>query len=168
MAWPTLALEPDGVDPVAWAAACRRVRTECGWHIAPTIQETVRVRLTGPALVLPSMEILEVTSVQIGDELLDASAWELMPGEPVIMLCGRWWCHHRVAVVEMSHGYEDCPEDLLAALTAMSSVPAGVVGSQMQAGPFQVSPPAYATAGPASLSDAQRASVAAYKRPPRP
>lgn len=168
MAWPALSAVPSGVDPEAWAAACRRVRTECGWHIAPTIQEAVRVRLTGPALVLPSMEVVEVTSVQIGDETLDVSAWELMPDEPVIVLSGRWWCRHRVAVVEMSHGYEECPKDLLASLVAMSSVPAGVVGSQMQAGPFQVSSPSYATAGPASMSDAQRASLAAYKRPPRP
>ncbi len=168
MTWPPLVEPPAGVDSVAWAAACRRIRDECGWHIAPTLTEDVRVRLTGPALVLPSMEVIEVASVAIAGQALSEDDWELMPDEPVVMLSGRWWCRHRVATVTMSHGYEECPEDLLPVLRAMASVPANLVGSQVQAGPFQVSAPAYASAGASSLSDTQRTALTPYKRPPRP
>jgi|SRR5690625_82233 len=97
--------------PAVVRAAGGAVRAEAGWHIAPEITETVEV-VTGGARValLRSLHVVEVTEVRdLDGEVLDG--WRVNKATGVLTRRhGRW---PDVIVVDLTHGYVECPPELL-------------------------------------------------------
>ncbi|NNG20501.1 hypothetical protein HJ590_13180 [Naumannella sp. ID2617S] len=103
-------------------ALCQQVRTECGWHIAPTITETMTLdNNSNWAIVLPTKHARKVTAVRIFDpwtnQMRPLPAWNPRTGwntagviaSPDYPLPNGL----RVIEVDVEHGYAECPVDLL-------------------------------------------------------
>src|SRR5690349_614831 len=91
------------------------VRSYCGWHIAPTREDTYTVRTYASAnIFLPSLHVTEVTSVTeagtalaLGDEYL----WLAPSG--IISRRSRW-ANDAEVVVEFVHGFDEIPAEVTA------------------------------------------------------
>lgn len=146
--------------PKAVAAAAGAVRAEAGWHIAPAIVETVEVE-TGRSRValLRSLHVLEVTEVRDADTGAVLEGWRVRKASGVLVR--RHGCWPEAIEVDVVHGYESCPEELLPVVAErVQRGKAGVV-QQENIGARSVSYRAnYDTAGSAVL--------ARYSLPPRP
>ena len=96
-------------------AASEQIRRLCGWHIAPSVTETIVVDSAGgDRLWLPSRHVTEVTSVRdvTGETPVDiAFRWSASG-----VLSGRFPAGFRAVEVTLTHGHEECPEDLLPAI----------------------------------------------------
>lgn len=112
---------PDGVDAGAWGAAVSALRQACGWHVAPVVMSTTRVRVEGGVIVLPSLRVTRVVEVKWRGEVIDPARYELMP-EPVIYLRGHSLSREPVVVeVTFEHGYDEMPGELVSLLGAAAS-----------------------------------------------
>lgn len=89
-------------------AAAETVRAECGWHIAPAVEQTVKVRTGGMDTVnLPSLYVTDVVSVldRAGAPVTGWDFWE----HGVLECPGGF---PDIIKVTFKHGYESCPKDL--------------------------------------------------------
>lgn len=112
---------PDGVDAGAWGAAVSALRQACGWHVAPVVTSTARVRVEGGVLVLPSLRVTRVVEVKLRGEVIDPARYELMP-EPVVYLRAHALSREPVVVeVTFEHGYDEMPGELMSLLGAAAS-----------------------------------------------
>ena len=91
--------------------AAADVRAEAGWHIAPEVTETVRVRAYGRWLHLPSRRVLSVASVTRNGTTV--TGWEL-DGDSLHRRSG-WSGAYEVT---LRHGLEATPQDLLPVLAS--------------------------------------------------
>jgi membrane protein YdbS with pleckstrin-like domain len=95
-------------------AAEESVRDEAEWHIAPVVTETVRIDAEGGAyLRLPSLRVVEVTSVTIGG--VAVVDYEL--GAAPMLYRRRGW-PYGVVEVTLTHGYPTVPAGLLPVIAA--------------------------------------------------
>lgn len=164
-----LAATPAGVDVDAWDAACRAVRDYCGWHVAPSVSHTLT--LDGPGgtlLVLPSLRVTDVAEVTNDGTALTDPEWS----EAGMVRTGRWTQRFRGVTVTLTHGYDECPEDILAVVKHMTSqaqalAKTGPAGMAV-AGPFTMQVSAAALAGAVGLSGQHRGVLDKYRLPPRP
>lgn len=104
-------------DSVVFAAA-ESVRSECGWHIAPQVTETITVDSPGGrVLLLPSLFVTEVTAVRdvTGDEPRTLTGWRISRAG-MLHLAGGWPEGFAAVEVDLTHGYESCPAELLAVI----------------------------------------------------
>lgn len=172
MSLPPLAVTPEGAKDDDWAATCAAVRSYCRWHVAPEVTETVTLDVAGygPMLFLPTLRLGSVSEVRdvTGDEPRTLDGWR-KTAAGMLSRPGGWPAGFSAVEVDMVHGYDECPADILAVAKAMVSVsPELASATQFQGGPFQISSPAYTTAGAASLSYAQQSVLDRYKIPYRP
>lgn len=120
-----------GVDPQAAAAAAAKVRGLCGWHIAPSVTETVTVPIQAGRLLLPSLHVTAVSSVLVGGQVA-TSVW----AAPFSVIHLPAW-RSGFATVTLTHGYERCPHDVLAVVEQLAKGGLTVRRiSQVQTGPF--------------------------------
>jgi hypothetical protein len=93
-------------------SAAGQIRDECGWHIAPTVTETVTLATGGGRVVLlPSLNVSTVVSVtDDGGVALDG--WKVTPNG-VIRRSSNW---PEVIVVQFTHGFPSCPASLKAVI----------------------------------------------------
>ena len=159
-----LAPAPAGVDPSAWAAACGAVRGYCGWHIAPSVSETVTVDGPGGSLLLlPTLHLTDLTDVTNDGTAVTDPEWS-----EAGMVRGSWTSKFRGVKATLTHGYETCPAEVLAVVTDMAKSAVLMGAANVQAGPYSMSPlPHAAQAGAVGMSDLQRAVLDRYKLPPR-
>ena len=131
-----LADVPAGVDESSWLAACAAVRLYCGWHIAPVVTETLTLDGPGGTLLrLPSARVKAVLSVTNKGTVIDNPEWSEYG-----MIRGFWWTEKfRGVVVEFTHGYDECPADLLDVLTQMAAAAGRGGVSAVTSGTHQVS-----------------------------
>ncbi|WP_417220510.1 hypothetical protein [Arthrobacter sp.] len=102
-------------DPVIQSAA-ESVRTECEWHIAPVITETVKIRTAGAWFVLlPTMRLVEVLGIAAGGQ--PVTGWEWYQNGVIERRGG----FPHVVEIEFRHGYETCPPELLAVIAERAS-----------------------------------------------
>lgn len=100
------------------AAATGQIRRICGWHIAPTIVETLVLDHDGSGVLhLPSLHVLDVVSVRdlTGRDPRDLSGWRWSGAG---MVEGYFPRGFRSVEVVVEHGYETCPDDLLPVVAA--------------------------------------------------
>lgn len=121
-------------DPSVVEAAGDSIRDECGWHIGPKAQTTIRYRgvkgTTAPVLILPTLRLIQVFSVTDRDgNPLDGLDWlengvlEREGGFPP-------WVE-----VTFQHGYESCPKALLPIIAERASAASrGRIKSEALAG----------------------------------
>lgn len=96
-------------------AAGETVRGICGWHIAPRLTETLTLDAQGGQyLFLPTLYLVEVSEVRdlTGDTPQPITGWRK---SRVGMLFRRqgWPCGLESVEVDLVHGYETCPVDLI-------------------------------------------------------
>jgi hypothetical protein len=141
-------LSPDWFLP----AVSETIRVYCNWHIYPVIPVQDRLYRLYPdhAVLLPSLRVLSVESVSIGDHTLDAADYTLHPEGWIDVLVHRssWPLGlitrrgERYVHVSFTHGYDACPPAVAEvgyeiAMRAMEK-PAGIARS-MGAGPYSFS-----------------------------
>lgn len=154
-----LAVVPQGTDEAAWLSACAAVRAYCGWHIAPAVTETLT--LDGPGgtlLCLPSALVTSVASVTNDGTALDDPEWSAHG-----MIRAHCWTEKfRGVVVELTHGYSECPPEILTVLTDMAAATGRGGVSSVTSGSHQVS------FEPASPDSRQRSVLDHYRLAPLP
>lgn len=92
-------------------AASEQIRRICGWHIAPTIEETLVLDHDGgPVLYLPSLKVTDVTAVKDYRSGRELSNWHWSGAG---MIEGSFPRGFRSVEVTIEHGYAECPADLL-------------------------------------------------------
>jgi hypothetical protein len=97
------------------SSAAASVRREVGWHIAPAVQQTLKLdSIGGTLLVLPTLELVSVESVKdrSGKELV---GW-LDTQEANLFRAKGWPAGPGSVVVALTSGYETCPPDILPVL----------------------------------------------------
>lgn len=139
------------------------VRDHCGWHIAPSRTDTVRIfgaPLGGPIL-LPSMYVTAVVSVTDQGTLVDPSAYDFETAGILRRVDGAAWaCGAGVIEVEFTHGYDDVPPAVTRAVQSVAAqMPSGL--KSKTAGPFSET---YFD----GMSDMDRASLSRYRIPVGP
>lgn len=124
----------------ALAAAHGAIRRYCGWHVAPSITETLTLNGNGGStILLPSKHVTAVTEVLIEDQ--DATTLADWGEEGTLELLGRrrFPRRRRSVKVTLTHGYpsDEVPEiaDLIRTLAARAIIPASDK-VQRAAGPF--------------------------------
>ena len=127
----------DGFTPTtAEAAATRAIRDYCGWHIAPVLNESIILDGTGTdTLLLPSRRVLDVTSVKVDGETLEADAYDWSADGMLHRRHRhrRWPRRYRSIEVELRHGFEDMSvlADLVTSIAARVQIdPTGALASQ--------------------------------------
>lgn len=112
-------------DGIALSAG-ESVRSEVGWHIAPSITETVTIESEGTEyLFLPTLWLTSVTAVRNvsdPDNAVVLADWAASPTPRFRAGClrrpGGWPCGE--LEVDIVHGYGSCPADLLPAVAAVA------------------------------------------------
>lgn len=162
---------PDGVDEFAWMAAVSAVRSYCGWHIAPSVTETVTVDGPGVGmLLLPTLHLTAVTDVTNDGEVADPANVEW--SERGAIRTNKCWTRKwRGVQVTITHGFEDFPHEVLAVCRDMAKSDGRIGASAMTSGPHQVQfgvTGAGVQAGAVGMSDLQMRVLERYKLPGRP
>lgn len=96
-------------------AASEAVRRECGWHIAPQVTQTLTLDVSGgPVLILPTLRLVSVSEVRdmTGDNPRVLTGWR-MSQAGMLSRRGGWPCGFGAVEVDVVHGYEQCPPELL-------------------------------------------------------
>lgn len=127
-----LAAAPEGVDSEAWDRACDAVRAYCGWHIAPSVEEDVVLDGSGTQVVmLPTLRLTALTDVTDDTTAVDSPEWS-SAGMVRKSTYGYWsWKFHSFTAT-MTHGYDECPGELLGIIAeAASRGVAGVAATQV-------------------------------------
>ena len=102
---------PFSPEPVMSAAA--DLRRAAGWHIAPSVTETVTLDHDGAGVLrLRSLYVTAVTAVRdvSTDTPSDLTGWRWSQDG---MLSGCFPCGFRSVEVTFTHGYPQCPAELL-------------------------------------------------------
>lgn len=115
------------------------VRDYCGWHIAPSREETVTFAdPTGPRLMLPSLYVTAVSSVLVDGVEQDASTYHVhRNGWLERRGSGSYW-YGDVVSVTFTHGYATPPASVTAAVKAVAQNSIGTPGglTRKTVGPF--------------------------------
>lgn len=99
-------------------AAAGQVRRICGWHIAPSLTQALTLDHDGSGvLYLPSLYVTDVASVRdlTGSTPREISNWRWSGAG---MIEGSFPRGFRAVEVTLTHGYEECPDDLLPVLAS--------------------------------------------------
>jgi hypothetical protein len=110
------------LDDAMVDAAVSDLRRDAGWHIAPRITETIAVECYGgPELVLPTRSFpdAQVVVTGVAGTAGELTGWELLPG--AVLRRGVWHRHYGggsgwpygYLSVTLTHGFVNCPPDLL-------------------------------------------------------
>jgi len=133
-----------GLNPEAVEAAADDVRTLCGWHIAPSVEEVLTV--DGPGgrvLILPTLWVTAITAiVDDGVTLPATNAYTWGVSGVVRRIDGGFWStKQRAIAVSLSHGYPACPPAVRREVARVAAAPAGgpVALTSGQLGQLQVS-----------------------------
>lgn len=122
MAYPPLATPGDlaglpgaPFSEQAVTAAGEQLRRTCGWHISPEVEETLTVDSPGGRVLwLPTRWVLDVTAVRdvSGSSPVALSGWRWSQGGMLSLESG-FPAGFRAIEVDLVHGFELCPADLL-------------------------------------------------------
>lgn len=105
--------------PAVVDAAAAAIRAEAGWHIAPVIFETIEEETDGGTLVLlPSLQIEEIVEVRNADTGAVIPNWRVNKARGVLHSRGGPW--PEVIEVDWSHGYAQCPPELIPVIVERS------------------------------------------------
>lgn len=101
-------------------AAVAQVRRAAGWHLAPLRESetvTLDVQDRESWLRLPTRKLVSVDEIRDADdsEVIDSDTYRVSLSLAQVKRSGFYWpCGYGRVEVDMTHGYEHCPEDLLA------------------------------------------------------
>ena len=159
---------PNGVDEDAWRGAIGAIRGYCGWHISPSITETLIVDGPGDSLLLlPTLRLTNLTALTIDGTpvALEDVQWSERGGVRGYRTSTAKW---RGVSVEITHGYDEFPADLLAVARSMAAAGDGSIAKRYQSGPHSVDLTDQAIAGAFAIGPLQRNVLDRYRIPGRP
>lgn len=113
--------------------AVAMVREYCGWHIAPVRTETLTLDGNGSTeMALPTLLLSDLVSCTIdGAEVTDVE-WST---NGTLERRSRFPRKKRAVVVEVEHGHEDCPDDVLGVIaTVAARIPFNTGGDGIEVG----------------------------------
>ncbi|AKV56122.1 hypothetical protein AB656_03985 [Bifidobacterium actinocoloniiforme DSM 22766] len=147
-------VSPDSeVGPNLWLKAAQAsVRSYCGWHIAPNVEQTLTLDAEGGrTLMLPSLHVTGLSRITVdGRDVTGEVDWSQTG--MVSLRSGSFPDRFRSVIVTMSSGYEvdEVPDvvSIILKLANRAATGPGVVASQSVNG----SSVSYLTAGGAPLS----------------
>lgn len=146
------------------SAGLAAVRAWCGWHVAPSLTETVKVEGDGGrVLLLPSLHVTAVTEVRNEAGTIIGTDYKWRENG---IVRGRWMCED-LYEFDIAHGYDSMPSELQAIVDDIDSAGVGSrLASSEGAGPFSRS------FGSSTDLESQpisvRAVIGRYRLPPRP
>lgn len=154
--------------------ATAAVRRYCGWHIAPSITQTLTLDGPGgPVLTLPTMHLTAVASVTedstalaIYDHLEHTGDYEWSELGSVRRRGALWTETYRGVVAEITHGFDDAPDLAQIIMQVVSAALASPMGATREsAGSFSVSwaSTAPGVAGGLSLLERDLAVLSTYR-----
>lgn len=118
------------------AAVTDWVRGRCGWHIAPTVTETITLDGSGTRVVsLPSLHVTDVGEVTENGVEVDVE-W----ASTGLLRRRRFWTDRwRAVEVTFTHGHQTVPADLAKVVVeAALRIPAPGAGAVKKVGPFEM------------------------------
>ena len=120
------------VEQIRIDQAVEAVRAFCGWHVWPSVSETLVVESEGGrVLSLPTLKLIDLVSVSENGETLDESLYEWSTTGDVKRLDRCWSTRWRGISASVTHGFDECPfGGVVAGIAASGSSPEVV-------GPFQ-------------------------------
>lgn len=125
-------------------AAVAALRGELGWHIAPEQTDTVLLDVAScdPVLRLPTRHLVSVDEIRNvrAETVIAASSYEVSTNLGRVRRYA-WPTGYGAVEVDMTHGYESCPAELVPIIgTAIVAGRAAAGGDvkQQTAGPFSV------------------------------
>lgn len=113
-----------GVSSSQVSTAAAQVRDICGWHIAPQVTETLTLDTDGSTVLpLPTLKIVEVTAVRdvSRDTPVVLDGWRASSAGMLIRPAG-WPAGAATVEVDLTHGYETCPEALHPEIAALAQM----------------------------------------------
>lgn len=153
-------LAGDGLDEWQLAVASGAIRAYCGWHVAPVQRETLVLDGDGGTILdLPTLRMTGLDEVRVRGVVVEGVEWS-SDGT----LRGRWPDVWRGIEIDLTHGFDEAPADLLgvlvdAAARAVNSTLGGA-GAEV-IGPFSFS----ATEGSTALFGHELAVLDRYALP---
>lgn len=98
--------------------AVAEVRRQLGWVIAPSTTETLTVDAHGGMyLFLRSLHVTAVSEVrdisETTPEVIDSADYRLIRRSILLRRQGWWYCGDQRYEVDVTHGHDACPADLL-------------------------------------------------------
>lgn len=102
--------------PALILGASESVRVDCGWHIAPEVESTVKMRGGGTVLILPTLHLVDITSIK-SSRGVDISGYDFLENGVVERLAG----FPRFVEVTFTHGFSKCPPALLGVIAERAS-----------------------------------------------
>lgn len=158
--------DPDAIVRQVQAA----IRRYCGWHIAPSLTETILVDGSGSRhMWLPTLHLTELVEVKSSGEVMDADLIDWSASGYLESRCGRFSSRPRGVEVTLTHGYDDSPADLVGVAVGIADRSRSTGGARREAaGAVSID---FATfngvAGSIALLQHEIDLLAQYKLPPR-
>lgn len=109
------------------------VRRHCGWHIAPVRTETLTVDGNGSTeLVLPTLRLTDLATCTVDGVAVSDVEWST---NGTIERRSRFPRKRRAVVVEVEHGHDACPDDVVGVVvTVAARIPFSTGGDGVEAG----------------------------------
>ena len=105
-------------------AAVAALRGVIGWHVAPARVETVLMDVNWPArwMTLPTRLLASVDSIADADtgEVIPADQYRVSTHLHSVRQSTRWPLGYESVEVAMTHGYQECPADLLPVIAELA------------------------------------------------
>lgn len=156
------------VDPAFWLnAANQAIRTECGWHVAPIINEELVLDGTGGrSLLVPSQRIRQVISATSdGRDVTSEVKFSRRAG--VLTLASGWSCEVGSIELNIEHGYavDEVPDiaALIVTLTKRASASGHIVAQSIGPASVKVATSREGAALGVPLLESEKATLAPYK-----
>jgi len=161
---PPLAVAPAGVDAEAWDAACAAVRAYCGWHIAPSVTQTLTLDGSDTdVMLLPTLHVTDLSSITNDGTAVTEPEWSTFG----IVRGTCWTDKFRGVVVSFTHGYDECPPEIIGVLHEAAD--RGLEGSAAsQVGQVRMGGVDGVAGAVAFVMDKRSDVLDRYKLPPRP
>lgn len=140
------------------------VRAYCGWHIAPSQSETLKVEGDGGrVLLLPSLHVTDCTAVR--DESGAAVADFKVRENGVAR---GWWKCEELYAFDVTHGYSAMPAEVADIIADLDERGTSSPGALVQVGQVRYATGSDGAPLGGALTLGQMAVLDRYKLPPRP
>jgi hypothetical protein len=143
------------------------VRSYCGWHVAPTQRETFVVHGDGVHIaMLPSLRVTQLHALRVNGRDYDAAAIE-WAGSGIIRLASTS-TKLRGVEVEVTHGFDDWPLEVLAVIERLAQRAEDDPGALVQVGQVRYATGADGLPISATLTELDKLVLDRYRLPSRP
>lgn len=102
-------------------AAEQVIRSFCGWHVTPVIDDVLTLDGNGQRrILLPSRKVVDIASVTVDGDELGKASYRWSESGWLTRVDGRWPDRERSIVVTLKHGFEQA-DDVLGVAQALQA-----------------------------------------------